>query len=145
MDFIEHLHQVQGQTLRVRLFGKPQPCLHKTWRRLRPPWSARFEEYDASTTSYQSGYLMYSTKCTTQPTTCLIVLSILCDTARRRFEVPEILLEKLDVILNNILDDGWISPTNLEKMTGKLISMSVAVPSFMYKTIVQYQKASHRF
>ena len=42
----------------------------------------------------------------TQPTTCLILLGIVCDTARQEFDVPESKLETLDAMLNNDLDDG---------------------------------------
>jgi len=70
---------------------------------------------------------------------------------RRRFEVPESKLEKLGALFNNALDDGWISPTNLEKLRRKYnTSTSVAVPPtslytyHMYKKIAQYQMAPHR-
>ena len=59
----------------------------------------------------------------------LIFLGIVCDTARRRFDVPESKLDKLGLQLNNALNDDWISPTNLEKLAGKYTSMSVAVPA----------------
>ena len=43
---------------------------------------------------------------------------IFCDTALRRFEVPEKKLKNHEVLLNNALDDGWILPTNLEIWRG---------------------------
>jgi len=87
--------------------------------------------------------------CTTEPATCLILLGIVCNTAQRRFEVPESELENFDALLINALDGGWISPINLEKLAGKCTSMSVAVLTaslytyHLHRKIAQYQRASH--
>lgn len=83
--------------------------------------------------------------CTTQTTTRLIFLGSVCDTALRRFEVLESKQENLEALLENDVDDDWTSATNLEKLTGKCTSMSVAVPPaslytyHMYKKVTQYQ------
>ena len=62
---------------------------------------------------------------------------------RRRFEVPESKLEKLNALLNSALDHGWISPTNLEKLAGKRTSMRVAVPPASLYTYYTYLSLIH--
>ena len=100
----------------------------------------------ALTIFYRCGYFMSLKKCSLQPTTRLIFLGVVCDTALRRFEVPESKLTKLELLLNGALQDGWISFPNLEKLAGKCTSMSVAVPPaslytyHMYKQIAQFQR-----
>jgi len=72
-------------------------------------------------------------KCFTRPTARLIFLDIFCDTAQRRFEVPEGKLWKLEIPVENALQDDWISFHDLENLTGKYTSMNAAVtPASLY-------------
>ena len=58
-------------------------------------------------------------KCTTRPSTRLIFLGIICDTDRRRFEVPETKLIKLETILKEAIQSRFITFHDLAKLAGK--------------------------
>ena len=99
----------------------------------------------ALTVFYQCGYFMSIGKCVLEPTTRLVLLGIICDSEVRRFKVPEDKLPKLEVILTAAITSGWISFVDLERLTGKCTSMSVAVPPaslythHMYKHIEKFR------
>ena len=88
-------------------------------------------------------------KCTIWPSTRPIFLGIVCDTDRRRFEVPETKMRKLETLLKEAIQSRFITFYDLEKLAGKCTSMSVAVPPaslytyHMYKKISQYQRARY--
>lgn len=52
----------------------------------------------------------------------------MCDSALRRCEVPQETLDKLEDILSTAIQERFISFATLEKLAGKCIRMSVAVP-----------------
>ena len=93
---------------------------------------------------------MSITKCVLDPTTRLVFLGIICDTEARRFEVPEGKLLKSEVILTAAITSGWISFVDLERLTWKCTSMSVAVPPaslctyHMYKHIAKFRRTGGR-
>ena len=86
-------------------------------------------------------------KCTTRQTTLRNILDIVYYTPFRGFEVPESKLETVELLLNNVFQDGWISLPNLEELGGKCTSMGMITPPaslhtyHMYKTIAQYQRS----
>lgn len=86
-------------------------------------------------------------KCALTPTTRLVFLGIVCDTMLRRFEVPQVKLDKLEVILRKTASTGFITFAMLEKLAGKCTSMSVAVPPaalythHMYKQIRNFRRS----
>ena len=82
----------------------------------------------ALTIFYRCGYFTAFPKCSLEPTTHLVFLGVGCDTAQRRFYVPEDKLQKLEAILRDAIDSRSISFGQLEKLAGKCTSMSVAVP-----------------
>ena len=99
---------------------------------------------------YECGYFMSIIKCVLEPTTRLVFLGFICDTEARRFEVPGGKLLKLEVNLTAAITNGWISFVDLERLTGKCTSMSVAVPPaslytyHMYKHIAKFRRKEGR-
>ena len=104
----------------------------------------------ALTIFYRCGYFMAFPKCSLEPTTDLVFLGVGCDTAQRRFYVPEDKLRKLETILRDAIDSRSISFSQLEKLAGKCTSMSVAVPPaslythHMYRQIASFKRAGSR-
>ena len=96
----------------------------------------------ALTVFYQCGYLMSITKCVLEPTTRLVLLSMICDIGARRFEVPEGKLLKLEVILTAAITSGWISFVDLERLAVKCTSMHVAVAPGQFEHVPYVQ--THR-
>ena len=94
---------------------------------------------------YQAGYFISISKCELTPSTRLVFLGIICDTAQCRFEAPVDKLEKLEHILSDAITSGAITFQMLEKLAGKCTSLSVAVPvaalytHHMYKQIASFQ------
>ena len=82
----------------------------------------------ALTIFYRCGYFKAFPKCSLEPTPDLVFLGVGCDTAQRRFYVPENKLRKLKAILRDAIDNRSISFSQLEKLAGKCTSMSAAVP-----------------
>ena len=99
---------------------------------------------------YRCGYFMAFPKCSLEPTKDLVFMGVGCDTAQRRFYVPEDKLRKLEAILQDAIDSRSISFSQLEKLTGKCTSMSVAVPPaslyrhHMYHQIAAFKRAGSR-
>ena len=99
---------------------------------------------------YRRGYFMAFPKCSLKPTTDLVFLGVGCDTAQRRFYVPEDKLRKLEAILRDAVDSRSISFSQLEKLAGKCTSMPVAVPPaslythHMYRPIAVFKRAGSR-
>ena len=97
----------------------------------------------ALTIFYRCGYFMTFPKCLLESTTDLVFLGVGCDTAQRRFYVPEDKLRKLEAILRE-------SFSQLEKLAGKCTSMSVAVPPaslythHMYRHIAAFKRSGGR-
>ena len=83
----------------------------------------------ALTIFYRCGYFMAFPKCSLGPTADLVFLGVGCDTAQRRFYVPENKLRKLEAILRDATDSRSISFNQLEELAGKCRSMYIAVPS----------------
>ena len=85
-----------------------------------------------------------------EPTTDLVFLGVGCDTAQRRFGVPEDKLLKLEVILREAIDCRSISFNQLETLAGKRTSMSVVVLSaslyihHMYHQIAAFKHSGGR-
>ena len=82
----------------------------------------------ALTIFYRCGYFMAFPKCSLEPTTDLVFLGVGCDTAQRRFDVPEDKVRKLEVILRDAVDSQSISFNQPKKLAGKCKSVSVGVP-----------------
>ena len=99
---------------------------------------------------YQEGYFISISKCEFTPSTRLVFLGIICDTAQCRFEAPADKLEKLEHILSDAISSGAITFQILEKLAGKCTSLSVAVPvaalytHHMYKQIANFQRTGGR-
>ena len=95
---------------------------------------------------YQAGYFISISKCELTPSTRLVFLGIICDTAQCRFEAPADKLEKFEHILSDAITSGAITFQMLEKLAGKCTSLSVAVPvaalytHHMYKQIASFQR-----
>ncbi|CAB1112862.1 unnamed protein product [Ectocarpus sp. CCAP 1310/34] len=106
--------------------------------------------YVALEVFYRAGYFLSIKKSELSPTTCLVFLGIICDAERGRFEVPEDKLAKLDAILTDAISSQVISFQMLEKLVGKCVSLSVAVPvaalytHHMYKSLTVYQRTGGR-
>ena len=104
----------------------------------------------ALTIFYHCGYFMVFPKCSLEPTMDLVFLGVGCDTAQRRFYVPEDKLRKLEAILWDAVDSRSISFNQLEKLAGKCTSMSVAVPPaslythHMYRHIAAFKRSGDR-
>ena len=104
----------------------------------------------ALTIFYRCGYFMAFPKFSLEPSTDLVFLVVGCDTAQRRFYVPEYKLRKLEAILRNIIDNRSISFSQLEKLAGKYTSISVAVPPaslythHMYRQIAAFKRPGGR-
>lgn len=92
---------------------------------------------------YRAGYFMSVGKCVLQPTTRLVYLGIVCDSARRRFEVPEENLVKLETLITTAINTKSISFAVLEKVAGKCASMTVAVPAASLYTFNMYTQIGH--
>ena len=96
---------------------------------------------------YRCGYFMAFPKCSLNPTTDRVFLDVGCDTAQRRFYVPEDKLRKLEAILRDAIGSRSISFSQLEKLAGKCTSMSVAVPPtslythHMYRQIAAFKRS----
>ena len=100
---------------------------------------------------YQAGYFISISKCELTPSTRLVLLGIICDTAQCRFEAPPAdKLEKLEHILSDAITSGAITFQMLEKLAGKCTSLSVAVPvaalytHHMYKQIASFRRTGGR-
>ena len=99
---------------------------------------------------YQAGYFISISKCELTPSTRLVFLGIICDTAQCRFKAPAYKLEKLEHILTDAITSGAITFQMLEKLAGKCTSLSVAVPMaalythHMYKQIASFQRTGGR-
>ena len=80
----------------------------------------------------------------------LVFLGVGCDTAQRRFYVPEDKLRKLEAILRDAIDSRSISFSQLEKLTGKCMSMSVAAAPaslythHMYRQVAAFKRSGGR-
>ena len=104
----------------------------------------------ALTIFYHCGYFMAFPKFSLEPTTDLVFLGVGCDTAQRRFYVPEDKLRKLEAILRDAIDNRSISFSQLEKLAGKCTSMSVAVPPAslythnIYRNIAAFKRSGGR-
>ena len=90
-------------------------------------------------------------KCSLDPTAeDLVFLGVGCDTAQRRFYVPEDKLRKLEAILRDATESRSISFSQPEKLAGKCKSMSVAVPPVslythhMYRQIAAFKRFGGR-
>ena len=79
----------------------------------------------ALTVFYRWGYFMAFPKFSLEPITDLVFLGVGCDTAQRKFYVPENKLRKLEAILQEEIDSRSVSFSQLEKLAGKCTSMSV--------------------
>ena len=99
---------------------------------------------------YQAGYFISISKCELTPSTRLVFLGIICDTAQCRFEAPADKLEKLEHILSDAITSGAITFHMLEKLAGKCTSLSVAVPvaalytHHMYKQFASFRRTGGR-
>ena len=89
---------------------------------------------------YRCDYFMASPKCSLEPTTDRVFLGVRCDTAQRRFYVPEDNLRKLEAILRDAIDSRSISLSHLKKLTGKCTSIAVAVPPASLYTHHMYRQ-----
>ena len=104
----------------------------------------------ALTIFYRCGYFMAFPKCSLEPTTDLVFPGVGCDTAQRRFYVPEDKLRKLEAILRDAIDSQSISFGQLEKVARKCTSMSVAVPParlythHMHRQIAAFKRSESR-
>ena len=107
-------------------------------------WRLHSQSFTAAVTSWPFQ------KCSLEPTTDLVFLGVGCDTAQRRFYVPEDKLRKLEAILRDAIDSRSISFSQLEKLAGKCTSMSVAVPPaslythHMYRHIAAFKRSGGR-
>ena len=99
---------------------------------------------------YRCGYFMAFPKYSLDPTTDLVFLGVGCDTAQRRFCVPDDKLRKLEAILRDAIESRTISFSQPEKLAGKCTSMSVAVPPvslythYMYRQMVAFKRSGGR-
>ena len=59
-------------------------------------------------------------ECTPRPSMRLIFLDIVCDTDRRRFELPETKLEKLETLLEEAIQSRFITFHDLDKLAGNV-------------------------
>ena len=104
----------------------------------------------ALTIFYRCGYFMVLPKCLLEPTADLVFLGVGCDTAQRRFYVPEDKQRKLEAILREAIESQSISFSQLEKLAGKSTSMSVAVPPaslythHMYRQMTAFKRSGGR-
>ena len=89
---------------------------------------------------YRCGYFMASPKWLPEPTPDRVFLGVGCDTAQRKFHVPEDKLRKLEVIPRDAIDSRSISLSQLKELTGKCTSMSVAVPPASLYTHHMYRQ-----
>ena len=116
----------------------------------RPKKAAREAVVLELTMFYRCGYFMAFPKCSLEPTTDLVFLGVGCDTAQRRFYVPEDKLRKVEAILRDAIDSRSISFSQLGKLAGKCTSMSVAVPPaslythHMYSQIAVIKRSEDR-
>ena len=62
-------------------------------------------------------------ECSLETITDLVFLGVGCDTAQRRFYVPEDKLRKLEAILRDAIGSRNISFSQLDKLEGKCTSM----------------------
>ena len=89
-------------------------------------------------------------KCSLEPITDLVFLVVGCDSAQHRFYVPEDKLWKLEAILRDTIDSRSISFSQLKKLAGKCMSMSVAAPpaslyaQHMYRQIAASKRSGGR-
>ena len=79
---------------------------------------AQAATYLALSVFYKAGYFMSASKCVLTPTTRLVFLGVVCDTTLRRFEVPQDKLDKLEQILNGVVETGSIYFATFEKLAG---------------------------
>ena len=91
---------------------------------------------------YRCGYFMAFPQCSLEPTTDLVFLGAGCDTAKRRFYVPEDKLRKLEATLRDAIDSRNISFSQLEKLAGTCASISVAIPPASLYTHHRYRQIS---
>ena len=88
---------------------------------------------------------MSLSKCLLTSSTRLVFLG-LCDSTRRRFEVKQDKLVKLQSVLTGSIEYVFISLTTFEKLAGKCTSMSVTVTPVslhtwhMYRDIVLFNR-----
>ena len=92
---------------------------------------------------HRAGYFMSVEKCVLNPTTSLVYLGIVCDSAKCRFEVPEDKLVKLETLITAAIDASSITFAELEKVAGKCTSMTVAVPAASLYTFHMYKQIGH--
>ena len=83
---------------------------------------------------------MAFSKCSLEPTTDLVFLGVVSDMAKRRFYVPEDKLLKSEAILREAIDSQRTLFSQLDKLPGKYMSMSIAVlPASLYTHHVYLQ------
>ena len=115
-----------------------------------PKKAAREVVVLALTIFYRCGYFMAFPECSLEPTTDRVFLGVGCDTVQRKFYVPEDNLRKLEAILRGATNSQSISLSQLKKLTGKCISMAVAVPPaslythHMYRQIAVIKRSEGR-
>lgn len=76
---------------------------------------------------FGADYFISLLKCEVDPTTRLVLLNIICDSATCRFKAPEDKLDKLEVILTDAVTSGMTTFRILKKLAGKCTSLSGAV------------------
>ena len=69
-----------------------------------------------------------------KPTSVLIYLGIMCDSAEGKFYVPSDKVDELVALIATVLEEGKLTFRVLEKIGGKCRSMSVAVPCAILDT-----------
>lgn len=68
--------------------------------------------------SFLVGFYLSASKCNLVPRRVQRYLGILCDSERAMYRIPSDKLDKLQVLIDRVLDDGDIDLPTLQKLAG---------------------------
>ena len=97
-----------------------------------------------------AGFFLSISKCDLVPTQSLRYLGIMCDSGRAVFRIPSDKLRRLHDLIRQVLVEGMVPLSTLEKIAGKCMSMKVAIrpaslwTHYMFEAIRKTQHPHHR-
>ena len=78
--------------------------------------------------AFLCGQFLSVEKCELRPVQVLQYLGIVCDSTSMTFRIPQDKLDKLHALLRQAVDDKGLSYRTLQRIAGKCMSMTVAIP-----------------
>ena len=98
-----------------------------------------------------AGFFLNISKCGLVPKHSLRYLGLMCDSGRAVFRIPSVKLCRLRDLIRQVLAEGVVPLSTLEKIAGKCMSMKVDIrpaslwTHYMFEVICNVQYPHHRF